>query len=395
MKKALIMCLDCINTSPRNDRFLSFFSQKGFVVDSLSYKTNVELAVRKEFTIPVTTFPFNHKWMRSITRTLPSLVILLCEKLKKLPVWLNDRHYNCTGHESVLKREDYGIILVGNLQLLPLALRIRNNGIIIFDACEYYTRQFSESLYFKLFEYPMRNYLCNEFLTKCNQVITVSGGLRDMYLKEFKIKTTVLRNTPAKYKVREKAISENKIRLVHHGVVNKNRNLENLIAIAKGLGKRFTLDLYLVGSERYIERLKALAVDCERIKFKHPVLLEDLVPTLNNYDIGLIFYDSEVFNVRHCLPNKLFEYIQARIAVAISPSPDMSDVVNKYKCGFISEEFNVESMIKTLDHLTPAMINLKKVASHKAADSLCWEKESGKLELSSLKISSCRRSSRS
>ena len=154
MKKALIMCLDRINTSPRNDRFLSLFSKKGFGVDSLSYKTNVKLAVRKEFTIPVTNFPFNHKWMRSITRTLPSLLILLCEKLKKLPVWLNDRHYNCTGHESVLKRENYGIILVGNLQLLPLALRIRNNGIIIFDACEYYTRQFSESLYFKIVRIP-------------------------------------------------------------------------------------------------------------------------------------------------------------------------------------------------------------------------------------------------
>ena len=384
MKKALIMCLDRLNTSPRNDRFLSFFSQKGFVVDSLSYKTNVELAVRKEFTIPVTNFPFNHKWLRSITRTLPSLLILLCEKLKKLSVWLNDRHYNCTGHESVLKREDYAIILVGNLQLLPLALRIRDNGIIIFDAREYYTRQFSESLYFKFFEYPMRNYLCNEFLAKSNQVITGSDGLRDMYLKEFKIKTTVLRSTPRKYNVKVKAVSENKIRLVHHGVVNKNRNLENLIAIAKGIGQHFSLDLYLVGSQKYIERLKALAVDCDRIKFQHPVLLKDLVPTLNNYDIGLIFYDSEVFNVRHCLPNKIFEYIQARISVAISPSPDMSDLVNKYKCGFVSEEFTVESMIKALDQLTPTMINLKKLASHKAADSLCWEKECERLDLSNL-----------
>ena len=384
MKKALIMCLDQLDASPRNNRFLHLFSKNSFVVDSLSYETNVKLDVRNEFTIPVINFPFSHKWIRGITRALPSLAILLGEKLKMLAIWLNDHHHNCTGHESILNEEDYDIILVGNLQLLPLATRIRNKGIIIFDACEYYTKQFSESLYFTLFEYPMRNFLCNEFLTECNQVFTVSEGLKKMYRREFKVETTVVRNTPCKYEFKAKAVLEDNIRLVHHGVANKNRNLENLIAIVKGLRKHFSLDLYLVGSQRYIDSLKSLAGDCNRINFKTPVSFEDLVPTLNKYDIGLIFYDSEVFNVRHCLPNKLFEYIQARIAVAIGPSPDMLCLVEKYKCGFVSEKFTLEAMINTLNQLTPNMINLMKDGSHKAADYLCWEKECERVDLSNL-----------
>ena len=160
--------------------------------------------------------------------------------------------------------------------------------------------------------------------------------------------------------------------------------MENLIAIVKGLRKHFSLDLYLVGSQRYIDSLKSLAGDCNRINFKTPVSFEDLVPTLNKYDIGLIFYDSEVFNVRHCLPNKLFEYIQARIAVAIGPSPDMLCLVEKYKCGFVSEKFTLEAMINTLNQLTPSMINLMKDGSHKAADYLCWEKECERVDLSNL-----------
>ena len=100
--------------------------------------------------------------------------------------------------------------------------------------------------------------------------------------------------------------------------------------------------------------------------------------------IVLIFYDSEVFNVRHCLPNKLFEYIQARIAVAIGPSPDMLCLVEKYKCGFVSEKFTLEAMINTLNQLTPNMINLMKDGSHKAADYLCWEKECERVDLSNL-----------
>ena len=97
---------------PAKQSVSSFVFENSFVVDSLSYETNVKLDVRNEFTIPVINFPFSHKWIRGITRALPSLAILLGEKLKILAIWLNDHHHNCTGHESILSAEDYDIILV-------------------------------------------------------------------------------------------------------------------------------------------------------------------------------------------------------------------------------------------------------------------------------------------
>ena len=90
------------------------------------------------------------------------------------------------------------------------------------------------------------------------------------------------------------------------------------------------------------------------------------------------------YNIRHCFPNRLFEYIQARLAFAVSPLPGISDLVKKYKCGFISEEFTMESITKPLDYLSPSMFKQGKEGCHKVHDSLCTEKECGKLQLSSL-----------
>ena len=100
---------------------------------------------------------------------------------------------------------------------------------------------------------------------------------------------------------------------------------------------------------------------------------------LNSYDIGLYYLEPTGFNVTFNLPNKFFEFIQARLALAIGPSPNMAEVVRQYQCGFIAEEFSIESMVNTLKDLTSEKIDLAKKNSDIAAKDLCYEKESERL----------------
>lgn len=67
------------------------------------------------------------------------------------------------------------------------------------------------------------------------------------------------------------------------------------------------------------------------------------------------------------------------LRVEIASIADMFCLVEKYKCGFVSEKFTLEAMINTLNQLTPNMINLMKDGNHKAADYLWGERmrESG------------------
>ena len=74
------------------------------------------------------------------------------------------------------------------------------------------------------------------------------------------------------------------------------------------------------------------------------------------------------------LPNKLFEFIQGRLAIAIWPSPEMARIVHEYKCGIVSEDFTIESIANRLNSLSVQDIMKFKQNSHTAADFLCAEK---------------------
>lgn len=112
----------------------------------------------------------------------------------------------------------------------------------------------------------------------------------------------------------------------------------------------------------------------------NPVSFSEICPMLNTYDIGLSIFEPTTFNLKHCLPNKLFEFIQARLMVAIGPSPDMAELVREYQCGIISESFNPQSMANLLNKLKPEEIMYFKNQSDKAAKVLCFEEESKKLK---------------
>jgi hypothetical protein len=170
------------------------------------------------------------------------------------------------------------------------------------------------------------------------------------------------------------------IKLVHHGNANRDRKIENLINIVNQLDKRYILDLYLVGDKQYIYELKQLIVSGSKIRILDPVPYNMLIPMLSTYDIGFYYLKPNGLNTTFNLPNKIFEFIQARLAIYIGPSPDMSDIVSEFKCGFIADTFEIKDSINLLNNLTSDEINLAKESSDTAAKILCYENEIRKLD---------------
>ena len=87
----------------------------------------------------------------------------------------------------------------------------------------------------------------------------------------------------------------------------------------------------------------------------------------NHYDVGLYLAHPGNFNIEYMLPNKLFEFIQARLAIAIGPSIEMRKIVEQYQCGIVSQEFSPHSLAKELNHLTTQKLNFFKQNAHLAA----------------------------
>jgi hypothetical protein len=138
---------------------------------------------------------------------------------------------------------------------------------------------------------------------------------------------------------------------------------------------RFELNLILVGkSITYINHLKKIAKKFPNINFLEPVPMIDLPQYLNQFDVGVYILEPNSFNNKYALPNKFFEFVQARLMIAIGPSPEMARIVTQYDLGVIADDFSPKSLATKLNQLDIDKINYYKQRSHEAAYELSADK---------------------
>jgi len=75
-------------------------------------------------------------------------------------------------------------------------------------------------------------------------------------------------------------------------------------------------------------------------------------------------------NFNYALPNKFFEFIQARLALVISPNLAMAQIVQQYGCGVVSADYSPHRMAAAINALDVSAIDACKQASHNAAQEL-------------------------
>ena len=275
------------------------------------------------------------------------------------------------------------LILANDIEALPLAVRLPGDNPVIFDAHEYAPRQFDNSLHWRVFLQPYRAYLCGAYIPHTAAMFTVCQGIADQYRRDTGVTPVVLTNAPEYHDIQPNLRSAGegasqeaaKIRMIHHGAASPPREIERMIAAMHHLDERFELDFLLVpGSAAYIALLEAMARPDPRIRFLPPVPMRELVRFSSAYDIGVFLVPPTTFNLRHTLPNKFFEFIQARLAVAVGPSPEMARIVEQNGCGVVAADFTPKALAAVLTKLDHAQINLMKQNSHRIARQMSAER---------------------
>lgn len=265
----------------------------------------------------------------------------------------------------------YDLIVANDITALPLVINIKANAKVLFDAHEYSPREFEDRFIWKLFFARYYYALCKMYLHKADRMTTVCKGIADEYRKVFEVSSDIIFNAPRAWSLEPGKVEDHQVKMIHHGVAAPSRNLERMIEMVDLLDQRFTLDFMLVSSDdRYYERIKSLAAENKRIRFLPPVEMENICPTINRYDIGVFLLPPANFNYQHALPNKFFEFIQARLAVAIGPSPEMAKLVQQHACGVVAESFSAQALADALNQLTSEQIQHYKQASDLAATKL-------------------------
>lgn len=269
-------------------------------------------------------------------------------------------------------------IVIGNdAQILPLVVSLSKkwNAYSIIDLHEYAPLELEDVFRWRLRFKRYYYFLLKKYLPKSDFVMTVCGGIQEKIFKEFKVKSEVLTNAPYYEELFPSKVNPDRIRIVHHGGAMRSRNLHLMIEMMNWLDSRFELNLILMDSDvGYLDELKEMSKSNSRIIFHELVPTKKISSFINQFDIGICVVPPINFNYAVGLPNKFFEFIQARLCIAVGPSVEMMTLTKRYDLGVISNDFSAESMASTLNALSLEEIKLFKNNSNRIASLLSANK---------------------
>ena len=276
---------------------------------------------------------------------------------------------------EALRGHDYALIVANDIDTLPLALTYRGAAKVLYDAHEFAPRQFEGWFLWRFFMQTYKEYLCRTRIPQVDSMTTVGPAIAEEYARRFDVRPEVVWNAPRYHAIPYIPRNGSIIRMVHHGAALRQRRLEMMIDAMAQLDDRFRLDFILIpNSSGYLPELKKRASSDPRITFSSPVKPTEIVERLKGYDVGVFLLLPHSFNARHTLPNKFFDFVQARLCVAIGPSPEMRKLVERHGCGVVAKDFTAQALTETLRCLDRRKVEAFRRASGAAAAELCYER---------------------
>jgi glycosyltransferase involved in cell wall biosynthesis len=258
----------------------------------------------------------------------------------------------------------------------------RTGARVVFDAHEYAPLQFENRRWWSLVDAPHRRYILSRYAPSIDASTTVSPVIAERLAAEYGLRPELVLSAPAPSGTPADTTHLQVLKLVHHGAASPGREPERMIQAVASCGGRVNLEFILVGDVSYIEHLKARARDLapHDISFRDPVPPDEIVATLAGYDMGIFVLPSNTFNHRAALPNKLFDFIGAGLAVCIGPSEAMAEIVRRYDCGVITHSFEPEDVADALMAVDLPRLRLMQAGSRRAsADDLNAQHQMAKM----------------
>ncbi len=264
----------------------------------------------------------------------------------------------------------FDLVVANEARAMAVAERVARGAPIVADMHEWAPEERTHVRSWRLLVKPFMIHQCRKYLSRMAAVTVVNDSIGQLYLDHFGVSTHTVRNASAFRELPPSEVADGHIRLVHSGGAVPGRNIEALIDAVHQLGATFTLDLYLVPGRdggKYLDSIRALIAGDERITLHPPVKPTELVAALNQYDVGIYSLPPLTPNHRLALPNKIFDFIQARLAVVFATAQEIDRLINEYDLGVIVPDATANAMRDALAPLTVQQVRVFKQNVDKAA----------------------------
>lgn len=264
----------------------------------------------------------------------------------------------------------FDAVLANDVDTVPIAIRLVGASRVHADLHEYFPGLFDATTVLGRRQNAYLAWLVTRYAARASSSTTVSLGIAAAY-KPFGLACDVVTNATPFADLSPRPVG-NPIRLVHSGIAQVSRELELTMRAVATSSSPVTLDLFLMPNDAvYLDRLRALAGELgSRVRVLDPLPQSQLVTGLNDYDIGIFVLPPTSFNNANALPNKFFDFVQARLAIIVGPTPDMAALVRENGLGAVTGDFSIEAIQETLNALTPEAVAAWKENSDASATRL-------------------------
>jgi glycosyltransferase involved in cell wall biosynthesis len=226
------------------------------------------------------------------------------------------------------------------------------------------------------------------FTPKADMLITVNQSLARQFYQRYGLKYNVIRNVPLTINLEKKTtktsvgIPDDALLCVLQGSgLNKGRGL---IETLQALPMVPNVHLMVIGSGDALEEAKTCCQSLDldrRVHFIPRIPYAEMMSYTQIADIGLAYDTHACLNFQLALPNKIFDYFQAGIAVLCGPQPEIKHLVDQYACGRAMDFVNPEEIAQQLAYFSSHREELEeyKRRSRQAAHTETWDNEKTKL----------------
>lgn len=277
------------------------------------------------------------------------------------------------------------LYVANDWNMLPIADRLArmHGGRFVYDSHEYAAEELPESLIWRVFRKPLATMIERQHIREAGLVSTVSSGIavrlhRDHRLREAPL---VVRNVPEAASGQH-AVSPlgrgPQMTLLFHGAITEHRGLHVLVASARHWrpGRRLILRGPIAAAyRRRLEQIVAADGVEERVAIVPPVPADRLIEAAAEADVGIVCLPDTSLENRFALPNKVFEYIAAGLALIVPPLDELRAIVGRYGNGIVFARLAPEAVAAAINELEPAAVDRFKANSRRAATELVWERE--------------------
>lgn len=346
--------------------------------------------------------------------TFPGLNIY--RVLKKLPKYAPFTRLTLSAFwEIISKYGKYNFVHAHDANMLPLGFMLSKfwGARLVYDSHEFWASLFEEQHKKLLNKSTAKNTEIRRLehfqkfecwaLSRCDAVISVNQSICGLLQERATARIPhciPIRNIPPFFEIpfqtqgtlngrprlfhQEFQLSPETSIVLYQGGIVRKRGISILLDVAEQLDN---VAFMIMGptDDAYLKEIFTQVSLSPRLRqsffFKAAVPPDELLCWTSSADLGIHPILNTERNHYYCLPNKIFEYIQAGLPVAASNFPEIQNIVSSYDVGFTFDPENSSEIAGKISQYFLNQSRQKEIAQNlsRAKQELCWEREAEKL----------------